>query len=83
MVQKNVTERTRVRRTSVGTDVAYFLSGAPHQVFLLDRRGSILMGSRTLVHANVLLWDSGGLSFRLETRRDLAGALAIARSLRR
>jgi hypothetical protein len=40
-------------------------------------------GERALVRANVLLWDAGGLSFRLETRRDLAGALAVARSLRR
>jgi hypothetical protein len=83
MLQKDVTERTRVRRTSVGADRAYFLTGAPHQVFLLDRNGRIVMGSRALVRANVLLWDADGLSFRLETRRDMAGALAVARSLRR
>jgi hypothetical protein len=83
MLQKDVTERTRVRRTFVGADVAYFLSGAPHEVFLLDRSGKVLMGSRTLVRANVLVWDADGLSFRLETRRGLAGALAVARSLRR
>lgn len=83
MLQKNVTERTRVRRTSVGGGVAYFLSGAPHVVFLTDAHGNILMASRALVRAHVLVWDADGLSYRLETHRDLAGALAVARSLRR
>jgi hypothetical protein len=81
-LEKFAQESTRVRRVSVGETFGYFLSGAPHVVVVLDRNGAPVQGTRALVRGNVLLWDAGGIAFRLETRRGLRGALALARSVR-
>ena len=59
----------------------FFISGPSHYL-VLDRDGQDLDAKAALVDADVLLWDSGGLSFRLETRHGLADALAVARSVR-
>jgi hypothetical protein len=79
--QKLVGPRTRVRRARVGAAAAFFLSGAPHELVFADRYGQPLAGPRALVRGNVLLWDAGELSLRLETRRGLPEALAVARSI--
>jgi hypothetical protein len=81
-VEKLVQTGTHVRRVRVGTARAYWITGAPHYIVLRDRRGEVIEGTMALVRANVLLWDAGGIAYRLETRRSLAGALAVARSLR-
>jgi hypothetical protein len=80
-IQKMLGGGTKVRRLRIAGAPAYFLSGAPHVVILADRNGTPLPGERAMVDANVLLWDAGALSFRLETRHGLADALAVARSL--
>lgn len=79
--QKFVGPKTKVRRTSIGGRPAYFLSGAPHQTLIVDRNDKPIMSESALVHANVLLWDAGRLSFRLETRRGLSDALGVARAM--
>jgi hypothetical protein len=71
----------RVRGVSVGAARGYFLDGAPHEVLVMDRNGVPIQGTRALVHGNVLLWDAGGIAYRLETRRGLRHALAVAASL--
>jgi hypothetical protein len=82
-LQKFVTPKTKVRRVRIAGAHAYFLSGAPHELVILDRNRQPITGLSALVHANVLLWDAGGLSYRLETRHGLQAALAVANSLRR
>jgi hypothetical protein len=72
---------TRVRRVGVGTTFGYFLDGAAHDVVVMDRNGVPVQGTRALVRGNVLLWDAGGIAYRLETRRGLRHALAVAASL--
>ena len=80
-LKKIVTRGTRVRRLRIAGAPAYFLSGAPHELVVADRNGQPLLGERALVHGNVLLWDAGGLSFRLETRHGLADARRVALSV--
>lgn len=73
---------TTVRPVRIGAARGYFLSGAPHEVLVVDRTGQPITGERALVHAHVLLWDAGGIAFRLETRRGLRDALTVARATR-
>jgi hypothetical protein len=60
---------------------AIFLTGAPTQWIALDEHGNPIARTGRLVNANVLLFESGGVAYRLETASNLAGALRIARSL--
>ena len=82
-VEKLVQTGTRLRRVRIGGATGYWLSGAPHFLILRDRNGAVIEGTTALVRAHVLLWDAGGLALRLETRRGLAQALAVARSVGR
>ncbi|HEX4690872.1 MAG TPA: hypothetical protein VH276_09270 [Solirubrobacteraceae bacterium] len=81
-LEKFASQPTRVRRIRVGTAPGYFLDGAPHEVLVMDRNGIPIQGTRALVRGNVLLWDAGPIAYRLETRRGLRHALAVATSVR-
>jgi hypothetical protein len=72
---------TRVIRTHVGGEPAAYLEGAPHEVFFLDAHGSPRTDGVRLA-GNVLLWQRGTLTLRIEGARSLRDALAVARSLR-
>ena len=80
--RKLVGPRTRVVETTVAGHPALFLTGAPLEWIALDRSGVPVQSTARLVDANVLLFDAGGVGYRLETGAGLPGALAIARSLR-
>ncbi len=80
-IKKLLDERSRVTEVQVDGAFGFFISGPSHYL-VLDRDGQDLDAKAALVDADVLLWDSGGLSFRLETRHGLDDALAVARSLR-
>jgi hypothetical protein len=74
LVKKVAAAGTRVEATSIrpGTR-GFWLSGRPH--VLLEPTPARLAG-------NVLLWDEGQVTYRLEGRRlELATALALARRL--
>jgi hypothetical protein len=73
-VKKAATSATRIESTSIrpGTP-GYWLSGGRHAV--LEPAPSRLAG-------NVLLWDDGRITYRLEGRRlRLSTALAVAREI--
>ena len=78
---KFVGPKTKVVRTRVAGRPAIFLSGAPTQWIALDEHGNPIARTGRLVNANVLLFETGGVAYRLETASGLRGALAIARSL--
>jgi hypothetical protein len=80
--RKSVGPRTRVIDTSVAGRPALFITGAPFRWVALDRAGVPVEATARLVDANVLLFDAGGVGYRLETGARLPEALAIARSLR-
>jgi hypothetical protein len=78
---KKLAPRTSVKRVSVRGVPAYFVSGEPHLVVLVDERGNSIFDSVRLAQ-DVLVWEERGRTIRLEgdlTRRE---AVALAESMR-
>jgi hypothetical protein len=65
----------------VNGDSGIYLAGAPHQVIFQESTGAIRT-DRIRLAGNVLLWQQGPLTLRIEGTHTLNQALAIARSLR-
>jgi hypothetical protein len=58
----------------------FWIEGAPHVVAWVDRDGMVHQDTLALA-GNVLLWQNGDLTLRLEGARTLRQALAIAASV--
>jgi hypothetical protein len=71
---------TRAKRVRVDGGPGVYLSGAVHE--LLFAAGNRVRSDRVLVAGNVLLWQHGALTLRIEGASSLRAALALARSLR-
>lgn len=71
---------TRVEQVVVDGSTGYFLSGAPHLVLLLDANGDVVEESARLAK-NVLVWESGGVAYRLEGDFGKEDALRLASML--
>jgi hypothetical protein len=72
---------TQIEDVEVNGARGVFLSGEPHFLFLIDENGNVVEESARLA-TNVLLWDEGGVAYRLEGDFDRDEALRLARSLR-
>ena len=72
--------RRRSRRSPSTAERGYFLSGATHFLYLAPT--DLIREERVRLARNVLLWQRGPLTLRLEGEVTLARALEIARSLR-
>jgi hypothetical protein len=72
---------TTVKELRVNGGAGVYLSGAPHEVIFRDVIGQI-QTDRVRLAGNVLMWQQGPLTVRIEGSRTLAQALALARSLR-
>jgi hypothetical protein len=72
---------TIVETTTVRGAPAYFLSGAPHVVILVDENGFGVPESTWLAR-DVLVWEEDGRTVRLEGDLTLAEASELAESLR-
>ena len=81
LVEKNVGPRTSIEYLLVRSAEGAWVTGASHVVIWRDARGRVREETRRLA-GNVLLWEAGGITYRLEGARDRAHALAVARSLR-
>lgn len=79
-LEKQIGPNTRMQRVRVNGGRGVYLSGAPHQVMILDRNGAFTE-DQLHVAGNVLLWQQGRLIVRIEGARSLRSALALARSL--
>ena len=79
--QKLVGPGTRVEQATVSGMPGVWLAGAPHVFVYEDRAGNFREERRRLA-GNVLLWEQGGLTLRLEGARTKDEALAVAASLR-
>jgi hypothetical protein len=64
---------------SSGT-AAYWLAGQPHQFFYKDSTGNIQPDTLRLA-GNTLLWEAGGVTYRLEAQVSREEAVRIASSL--
>jgi hypothetical protein len=80
-VLKLVGPGTRVKLLRVNGGPGVYLSGAPHEVAFLAQTGQF-QTDRVRLAGNVLIWQQGPLTVRIEGTHTLAQALALARSLR-
>jgi hypothetical protein len=72
------TQHTLVR---VNGGPGVYLFGAPHELVFLPSSGGV-QADRVRLAGNVLLWQQGPLTLRIEGTHTLKQALALARSLR-
>jgi hypothetical protein len=75
-------EGTQIEEVRVNGARGVFLSGEPHFLFLIDERGGVVEASARLAE-DVLVWDEGGVAYRLEGDFSRDRALELARELRR
>lgn len=80
LLKKLAGSGTTVEEVRVNGSDGLFLSGEPHFLFLVDENGKVVEDSARLA-ADVLIWDEGGVAYRLEGDLTLEQALELARSL--
>lgn len=80
VLKKLAESGTRVEQASVRGARAYFVSGEPHVVMLLDEFGMTIPESVRLAQ-DVLLWEERGRTVRVEGDLSLEQALEVAGSL--
>jgi hypothetical protein len=78
-VQKSAGPGTTVEPIQVNGRPGFWLEGERHRVVFRDARGRVL---ESRAAGNVLLWEQGELTLRLEGARTKAEALRIAGTLR-
>ena len=58
-----------------------WFSGGPHPVAILGPGGAVIIETGRLA-ANALVWEEGGVTYRIETSAPLSIAIEIAKSMR-
>jgi hypothetical protein len=81
ILKKLADSGTHVEQATVRGRPAYFLSGEPHEVLLIDESGEPVFESARLAR-DVLVWEEDGRTVRLEGDLTLDEALELAESLR-
>jgi len=77
---KSVMPDTSVRAVEVGSVIGLWIEGAPHLISYEDAAGN-RVEEETRLAGNVLMWESDGVTNRLETTVGLSPTLALAGSL--
>jgi hypothetical protein len=77
---KSVGPGTALISVSVNGGQGYWISGNPHEIYLLDESGRIRQDTVRLA-GDVLVWEQGDLVVRIESQLDEAQSLAVARSM--
>lgn len=80
-VKKIPTSGTRLEALTVNGSQGYWFEGDPHQFAYQDANGNFST-ENTRLAGNVLIWEQGGVTFRLEGARTRAEALRIAAAVR-
>lgn len=78
--QKFVGPGTTIERVHVGERIGYWIAGAPHEVVVLDPSGEPIPETVRLA-GNVLMWEDGDLTLRLESKLGRDDALRVAASV--
>jgi hypothetical protein len=79
-VEKQVGPASRWQSVDLDGARGVWITGAPHSMVYIDRIGQPRDHTRRLA-GNVLIWERGSITYRLEGARTLEQALAIARNL--
>ena len=77
---KGLPPGTRVQEVQVHGERAFWIDGDPHTFFYFDARGQVQTESTRLA-ANVLLWEHGQPTLRLESALPRDAALSLAASV--
>jgi hypothetical protein len=80
LIKKVVEPRTMITPVTVAGEPGYFLSGATHFLYLAPT--ALIRDERVRLARNVLLWQHGRLTLRLEGDLTVREAVLIARSFR-
>lgn len=80
-IQKSLAPGTTARNVGVNGGPGVWLAGRPHEVVYRDADGEV-RGDAVRLAGNVLLWEQGGLTVRLEGAASLDDALAYAATIR-
>jgi hypothetical protein len=64
----------------VSGDPGFWIAGKPHVLMFLDPNGNVIDDSVRLA-GNVLLWERGDLTLRIEGALTLDQALAVAQGI--
>jgi hypothetical protein len=80
-LKKAAGPETSVEPALVNGGSAIWLAGRVHTLEYIDRYGSF-HSTPVRVHGNVLVWNRGGLTLRLESRLTKAEALRLAERIR-
>jgi hypothetical protein len=76
-IKKISFQATTLEAVKVNGGNGFWIAGAPHQLSFLDENGSLLPDTVRLA-GNVLLWEQGDLTVRMESKLSKAQALTIA-----
>jgi hypothetical protein len=80
-LQKMLPPGTSIEPVTVGGKAGFWIAGQPHELLYLAPNGDVLDEPARLA-ANVLAWNDGDRTIRIEGAPDLATAMRIAASLR-
>lgn len=80
LFQKVIGPGTTVERVRVGGRLGYWISGARHEILLIDRFGEPIVETIRLA-GDVLMWEDGELTLRIESALTREDALRIAESV--
>jgi hypothetical protein len=80
VAQKSVGPGTQIEYLTVNGHPGVWISGSPHTIVFHDAAG-VFHDERPRLTGNVLLWDRGAVTLRLEGVRTKSEALELARSL--
>lgn len=72
---------TTIQTQTVNGHNGFWIAGEPHELIYVEPNGDATDDAIRIV-GNVLAWNDGDLTFRIEGARDLASALRIAESIR-
>jgi hypothetical protein len=80
-IQKFIDAGTQIQAVTVDGAPGYWISGGVHEIVYLDPDGVPISNTLRLA-GNVLLWQRGDVTLRIESSLSLDQALAVARSIR-
>jgi hypothetical protein len=80
-LKKIIRPGTTIERQTVNGHDGFWISGQPHELFYVDPNRNSVHDDIRIV-GNVLAWNDGDLTYRIEGASDLAAALRIAESMR-
>jgi hypothetical protein len=79
-LQKMLGPGTTIESVTVNGEQGFWVAGAPHVELLFDMNGAVVPDSLRLA-GNVLIWEHGDLTLRIESALSREQALAIAESV--